>query len=62
MSRTRLLGLLSEAGLDNGDAYDQGLDGWFGWEIVGDVLEVRFENSDEGEMTIYRWRLESLGG
>ena len=46
MDRKTMLANLNGDGDDVGSDLDDGLEGWFGWRVRGDVLRVTFEDSN----------------
>jgi hypothetical protein len=59
MNSERMLRNLSEYDEDAASDYNDALDGWFGWQVTGDLLTVTFEpeaNRSSGTH-VASWRL-----
>jgi len=46
MSPEQMLRNLSEHGEDTVCDYNDGLDGWFGWQVTGDLITVTFQAAE----------------
>lgn len=73
MTRDEALSALADSGQDYGSDYHDGLEGYFGWSINDDVLEIGFdhfvgdENAKSGWVSVfdkyrYKFRLVPIEG
>lgn len=59
MTPKQMLRTLSEHGEDAGSDYNDALDGWFGWQVTGDLITVTFraEGVRDDHTEVASWRL-----
>lgn len=65
MSPDEMLAVVAETGEDSGSDYNDGLDGWFGFTVAGDLLTVTWTPAGEDggaandHTEVRSWRLIS---
>lgn len=62
MTNDEMLNELAAEGENAGSDYNDSDDvlGWFGWDIVGDVLTITYEKDNDKPKQIAQWRLVKL--
>lgn len=62
MTPDEMLDELKDAGDDASSDFNDGLEGWFGWNLVGTELTITFNSGGDAPTESASWRLVPTGG